>query len=46
MALLEALRGANAALKDKEGKTALDYALEGGHKPIIQWIMREGGATD
>ena len=46
MKMLEALRGATATLKDKEGKTALDYALEVGRKPVIQWLMREAGATE
>ena len=46
MKLLEALRGAKGTVKDNQGKTALDYALERGEKKVITWLMREAGATD
>ena len=44
LALLEALRGSNGSMKDKEGKTALDYAIPSCHKKVITWLTKEADA--
>lgn len=45
--MLKALHGAQiTSLKDKEGKTPLDYAIPTGNKQVITWLMKEAGATE
>lgn len=46
MKMLQALKGAKGTVKDKEGKTALDYAIPTGRKQVITWLMKEAGATE
>lgn len=46
MTLLQALQGAAASVKDKEGKTPLDCAIPQGHKKVITWLTNEMKATD
>ena len=46
MALLQALQGAQASVKDKEGQTPLDCAIPQGHKKVITWLTNEMKATD
>lgn len=46
MKILEALKGATGTVKDSDGKTPMDYAVEHGDKKIIKWLMQEAGATD
>lgn len=46
MALLKALQGAQASIKDREGKTPLDCAIPQGNKKVITWLTNEMKATD
>jgi hypothetical protein len=46
MKVLDALKGANGNVKDKDGKTPMDFAMPSGKKEVITWLMREAGATD